>query len=390
MIFSYCTNIHPAESWEETLLALRMRVPTVRLRLRRAATDPFPLGLRLSARAADELAGDRSKLRAFRRWMEDENILPYTINGFPFGRFHGTRVKENVFLPDWSTPERLAYTLRLFHLLCDLLPDGDEGSVSTSPVTLRALAAAEPERVAAAVAALRKLATELERLSVENHLDLHAGLEPEPSALLEDTPSTLSFFDRLLDGLGDDERAVVLRRIGVCYDACHFAIAYEHPGDALAAMHGAGIRLSKVHLSNALALDGREPAALAALAAFDEPVYLHQVVARHADGTKESFADLPEAMASASGTAADEWRVHFHIPVYAQPQAPLRSTISDLDALAGWLQAHPGACRHFEVETYTFDALPAAMRRPTVDEMLAAEIRWCETRFFPLVGPGGL
>ena len=155
-------------------------------------------------------------------------------------------------------------------------------------------------------------------------------------------------------------------------------------------MHGAGIRLSKVHLSNALALDPREPAALAALAAFDEPVYLHQVVARHADGTKESFADLPEAMASASGTTADEWRVHFHIPVYAQPQAPLRSTISDLDALAGWLQAHPGACRHFEVETYTFDALPAAMRRPTVDEMLAAEIRWCETRFFPLVGPGGL
>lgn len=390
MIFSYCTNIHPAESWEETLLALRMRVPTVRKRLRRGATDPFPLGLRLSAHAVEDLAGDRSKLRGFRRWMEDENILPYTINGFPYGRFHGTRVKENVFFPDWSAPERLAYTLRLFHLLCDLLPDGEEGSVSTSPVTLRALAAAEPERVAAAVAALRKLATELERLSVENHLDLHAGLEPEPSALLEDTPSTLAFFDRLLDGLGDDERAVVLRRIGVCYDACHFAIAYEHPGDALASLHGAGIRLSKVHLSNALALDPRQPAALAALAAFDEPVYLHQVVARHGDGTKESFPDLPEAMAAASGTTADEWRVHFHIPVYAQPQAPLRSTIADLDALARWLRAHPGACRHFEVETYTFEALPVAMRRPTVDEMLAAEIRWCETRFFPLVGPDGL
>lgn len=393
MIFSYCTNIHPAESWDETFLSLRMRVPAVRARLRRSPTDPFPLGLRLSARAALELTGDRARLRAFRRWMEDENILPYTINGFPYGRFHGTRVKENVFLPDWSTPERADYTLRLFHLLGDLLPEGDEGSVSTSPVTTGKLAREEPGRVTAGIAALRALAVGLDKLSEQNHLDLHLGLEPEPSAFLKDTPSTLSFFDRLLDGLTSEERARVLRRVGVCYDACHFAIAYEDPGQALDALAAAGLRLSKIHLSNALALDPRQPAALRALGAFDEPVYLHQVVARHPDGHKESYPDLPDALAAAGASpamAAEEWRVHFHIPVYARPEAPLRSTVAHLDGLARWLQAHPGSCRHFEVETYTFDALPAALHRPTVEDMLAAEIRWCETRFFSLVGPGGL
>ena len=390
MIFSYCTNIHPGESWAETFQALRQRVPGVRGRLRRAATDPFPLGLRLSALAATELTGDRSHLRAFRRWMEDENILPFTINGFPYGRFHGTRVKENVFLPDWSSPERRTYTMQLFQLLGDVLPEGAEGSVSTSPVTTGMLATTEPGRVAEAVTALRRTADDLEAMSEQNHLDLHLGLEPEPSAFLQDTPSTLAFFDRLLDGLEAAGRARVLRRIGLCYDACHFAIAYEEAPAALDALTSAGIRLSKVHLSNALALDPRQPEARLALAAFDEPVYLHQVSARLSDGRHLVTTDLPEALASPTALAAEEWRVHFHIPVYAQPEAPLGSTAAHLDGLARWLHAHPRACRHFEVETYTFAALPANLRGASVEEMLAAEMRWCETRFFALVGPGGL
>jgi hypothetical protein len=386
MLFSYCANIHPAETWPETLAALKRHVPAVRARLRRAPTDPFPVGLRLSAAAAAELAGDRALLRGFRAWLEDENLLAFTINGFPYGRFHGGPVKERVFLPDWSDPARPAYTLQLFELLAELVPEGASASVSTSPGTTKALAAAEPERLPAIRRALLAMAETLEDMAQTSRLDLHLGLEPEPSALLENSQDTRAFFGRLLDGLDSAAADRLRRRIGICYDTCHFAIAGEDAAAALDGFAADGLRLSKVHLSNALALDPRAPGALAALAGFAEPVYLHQVVATFSDGRQQVFGDLPAALADPAAAAACEWRVHFHIPVFAEPRPPLRSTIGHLDGLAAWLARHPGRCRHFEVETYTFDVLPPELRADSVEDMLAAEIRWCETRFFTLLG----
>ena len=69
----------------------------------------------------------------FQRWLGQNDCYVFTINGFPYGQFHGTRVKEQVYAPDWTSPERLVYTNLLFDLLAELLPDGVEGSVSTLP-----------------------------------------------------------------------------------------------------------------------------------------------------------------------------------------------------------------------------------------------------------------
>lgn len=384
MLFSYCTNLHPGELWEETFAALRRHVPAVRDKLRRAATDPFPIGLRLSAVAAARLRADKALLRQLRRWLEDENLLAFTINGFPYGPFHGQRVKEQVFAPDWSTPERVAYTSDLFALLAELLPENAEGSVSTLPGSFSDFTSADPSRRPAIVANLRRFAVELEEMSAANGLDLHLGLEPEPLGLFDDTLGTLRFFDELTDGLSTSEISRLLRRIGICYDACHFAVAHEDAPTALDDLHAAGIRLSKVHLSNALRLDPADELARAALAAFDEPTYLHQVIGRRDDGSLVRHRDISDALA-AWPDGSVEWRAHFHIPLFAEPAAPLHSTITHLEGLAHWLHTHPLACRHFEMETYTFDVLPAALRPPAVEDMLAEEFRWCETRFFTLV-----
>ena len=385
MLFSYCTNLHPGESWEETFSALRRHVPGVRTKLRRSSTDPFPLGLRLSAVAASELCADKARLRQLRRWMEDENLIAFTINGFPYGPFHGQRVKEQVFAPDWSTPERVAYTSNLFALLAELLPEGAEGSVSTLPGSFSEFVTADPSRRPAAIANLRQFAIELEELSLSNGQDLHLGLEPEPLGLFDDTAGTIRFFEELTDGLSASERARLLRRVGICYDACHFAVVHEEAPTALDTIHAAGIRLSKIHLSNALRLDPANDEARAALATFDEPTYLHQVIGRREDGSFVRHRDIPDALA-AWPDGSIEWRAHFHIPLFAEPVAPLRSTITHLEGLAHWLHAHPLACRHFEMETYTFGVLPPELRPPAVEDMLAEEFRWCETRFFTLVG----
>ncbi len=388
MFLSYCTNIHPAETWSETFAALLGPTTSVARKLRRSQGDPFPVGLRLSALAASELLEDRCRIRDLRAWMEEENMLAYTINGFPYGKFHGGRVKENVFAPDWSTPERVGYTRHLFQILAELLPEGGEGSVSTVPGSFSGFVKAEPGRKAAILAAFRQFALELDQLADATRVDFHLGLEPEPLGLIDNTDNTLDFFSDLSEGASSDERGAILRRLGLCYDTCHFAIVGDDAATALGKFAAADIRLSKVHLSNALTADPKAPGALDHVAAFAEPVYLHQVVADMAEQPPLRFPDLPDALDHPEAAAATQWRIHFHIPLYASPKAPLGSTSTHLLDTARWLGNHPGRCRHFEIETYTFNVLPEHLRPGTVEELIISEFNWCNKHLLPIIAPG--
>src|SRR5437763_139097 len=104
---AYCTNVHPGESWAQTFEALNRW--TLRIKERLNCGGEYAIGLRLSAQACAELS-DASRLLEFQRWLDRHGCYVFTINGFPFGRFHGTRVKEQVYAPDWTTAERLEYT----------------------------------------------------------------------------------------------------------------------------------------------------------------------------------------------------------------------------------------------------------------------------------------
>ena len=127
---AYCTNIHRGEDWAQTFGSLKTHTLGVRDRV--APGRAYAIGLRLSDRAARELS-EPAVLDNFQQWLVDENCYVFTLNGFPFGDFHGTRVKEQVYVPDWTSPARLEYTNRLFDLIAALVPEGMEGSVSTLP-----------------------------------------------------------------------------------------------------------------------------------------------------------------------------------------------------------------------------------------------------------------
>ncbi|MFN9408073.1 MAG: hypothetical protein ACK6AY_02010 [Akkermansiaceae bacterium] len=136
MILGYCTNIHPAESWSETLYALEKHVLVVRDKLlasgHQPANQPYPIGLRLSARAAAELL-EGDQLERFKDWLAANHCMVFTINGFPYGAFHGTSVKEKVFQPDWMSLERVKYTQNLFQIIAQIAPKSSGGSISTLP-----------------------------------------------------------------------------------------------------------------------------------------------------------------------------------------------------------------------------------------------------------------
>ena len=388
---SYCTNIHPGESWLEVRDNLeRFLVP---VRERAAPGRPFGVGLRLSGDSARSLA-DPAALDELRSFLREHDLYVFTINGFPYGPFHGRPVKEQVYLPDWLDPERLAYTDRLADVLAALLPAGIEGTISTVPGAFAPRVRDDADQARMARALLDHV-VHLVRLRTSTGRRVALALEPEPCCFLETIAETVAFFDRHLHsesavahvsagaGLSRAEAEAAIREhLGVCLDACHLAVEFEEPPQVLDALEAAGIRVPKVQVTAGLRAIVREgdEAILDALAAFADDVYLHQVVERRDDGTLARHLDLPQALAAARagrGKGTREWRVHFHVPVFRERYGAFEGTqayVADMIRLV----RERAVSEHFEVETYTWDVLPEEFRREGIVAGISREIEWAE------------
>lgn len=376
---SYCTNIHPAESWPETFKAISSHTLAVRQKLRKqlssADPSPFAIGLRLSALAAEQLL-EGCELDTFQDWLKQNGTYVYTINGFPYGAFHDTRVKEKVYQPDWSTRERLLYTCQLFNIIAEICPREAGGSVSTLPGSFKEFNADE----SLIFQHLYACAEHIELLSEEYQKDLHLGLEPEPLGHFENTEETIAFFARFHQWASDHDlpKDILQRRVGLNYDTCHFALEYENFEDSITRFTSAGIRISKIHLSNALTIDPTDSNAVNALKDFDEPTYLHQVLTLNAKGEIRRYKDLPiffDNTNERSRSELKEARIHFHIPLYDDPVLPLGSTRSHAEDALSYLRLHPETCPHIEMETYTWGVLPSSLQRD-IDDQLTQEYLW--------------
>lgn len=360
---AYCTNVHPAETLDGVRAQLRDHCEPVRRRLGR---DRLGIGLWLAKDAAKALITDPVALRALRSDLDTRGLEVVTLNGFPYQGFGSENVKYRVYKPDWADPERLEHTTDLARLLAGLLPDDiTEGSISTLPLAWRTTYDDSADRLARK--ALTTLAERLDALEETTGKHIRVGLEPEPGCTVETTADAIG----PLTALAGD-------RIGICVDTCHLATSFEDPGTALDALEAAGVPVVKTQLSAALHAEHPErPEVREALGAFAEPRFLHQTRTLTPAGLRGTD-DLDEAL---SGTALPDtapWRSHFHVPLHAPPAQPLTSTLPVLkDCLARLAGAPHPRTRHLEVETYTWQALPAGLRprnRAQLADGIAAEL----------------
>lgn len=388
---SYCTNIHPGETWQEVFKNLTSYLPVLKKEL--SPDQPFGIGLRLSDIASRELS-EEEILTAFRGWLDENGLYVYTMNGFPFGGFHNQVVKDDVHKPDWTTSSRLEYTKRLAHILAALLPDGVDGGISTSPLSYKPWhnsAEKLNSAFAGATSNMVELVDELLHIQEATGKLIHIDIEPEPDGLLENSDEVICFYhdwllpegiEKLTRSRGMTEQQAkdaVLTHMQLCYDVCHFALAYEQPAEAFAKLHEAGISIGKIQLSAALktkvpADSAGKAALLQKLAPFAESTYLHQVVAQDAAGRLTHYTDLNPALDAVQESKAKEWRIHFHVPLFTGSYNGLQSTQDDIEQVLAYLNSKH-ITNHLEVETYTWEVLPEGLKL-ALAQSIQRELEW--------------
>lgn len=370
---TYCMNIHPGEEWPAVLDAVRTYARAVRDRLQ--LQGQFGLGLRLSAKAATTLEQGH-KLNEFKKVLRDNRLYVFTINGFPYGQFHGVPVKENVYAPDWSTSDRLEYTKSLVRILTDLLPENVPGSISTLPGTYgRDIA---PAKYHAIVKNLLDAACYCHDVASAKQRDCCLAIEPEPGCLWENTDDLIRLFSEDFPNYatrsGSNPSDRVGDGLGVCLDTCHMAVLYEDIPGAVARLQKHNIPIAKIQLSAGL-ICRNQPGSLKQLESFDEPVYLHQCAVKTSAGVRR-YADLKAALKAVRGLDQwDEIRTHFHVPLFVENYGELYSTGSLLSPDFFEL-VRSGICQNLEVETYSFSALPERYRSDEVTENITKELDW--------------
>ncbi|SIR00917.1 metabolite traffic protein EboE [Maribacter ulvicola] len=383
---TYCTNIHPGQDWKSTFESIKKHVPGIKQEV--SAEQPFGLGLRLSNKASVELDfGDN--MSDFKKWLDDNHLYVFTMNGFPYGNFHDERVKDMVHAPDWTTDDRLNYTKRLFRQLSELIPAGMNGGISTSPVTYKYWHKTEVEtKKAFEIGAKNMLAVAKQLFEIHQATStyLHLDIEPEPDGLLENSDEVLAFYSAYLMPLGipyfkqelglnsDDAEALIKKYITVCYDVCHFALAYEEPKDTFAKLKSNDIRVGKIQVSAALKIlfNGENDKRIwNQLSQFNEPTYLHQVTEKIEEKVK-TYSDLPMVLEGSRNHK--ELRAHFHVPIFLEKYGALFSTQDHILKTIDYLKMNQ-VSEHLEIETYTWDVLPAELKQD-LSISIIREIEW--------------
>ncbi len=400
----YCTNVFSGVSLGDILDQLD--VSGGYWSKMRSSPNNQPVGLWLPARSAQEVLQTRAlyptdsmknnlypALETLREVCTRSQLEIYSINGFPFGKFHNHVIKEQVFFPDWTNVDRLNYTLNLLEIAsCIAKPDQDIG-ISTVPISWKPLFNFQ-EHASLVLSHLLKVCEYIHRWENEKGVKLHLDLEPEPFGFLETSEEVVAFYKDLLLGTGakmlqkqlnltlDKAEELILDKIRICYDTCHAAVEFESPDQILKNYRALGIQVGKVQISSALSIhlnrgrctDGTRPSETLKL--FSDQNYLHQVIGYDLNHQRRVYTDLPLAIQDwEENQVSGDFRIHFHVPIYLDSYGPLKTTQDHIFDLISENHKNP-ICPYWEVETYTWDVLPELFKSEPLELRMLGEMKW--------------
>ncbi len=382
---TYSTLVHQTDNWEQLWQSVNTYLPQVKARV--APDQRFGVCLRTSAPSAAVLSADPAKVATLQQYFADQDLYLYTANAFVYGVFKKQVIKEEVYEPDWQTPERRDYTKQVATLLAALAPDGINPSIQSAPlgfkpkVTGDDVVEAYTENVLDVVAHLVGLHKDTGKL-------VTLGLEPEPRCYLETTDETITYFTKYLfsdaaatrlatkTGLHEADAATAIRtHMGVVFDIGHQAVGYEDIPASLQKLVDAGVQIVKLQEAASMYIPDVTQKTVDALQAFAKTIYLSQTC-QMKDGQMTWFLNLEDAFADwYQHPGPREWRTHFHVPVFLNDLGAFGTTRFALEQALAFHKKTP-LSTHLEIETYTWDVLPDHLKTGDIVEYVSRELDW--------------
>ncbi len=391
---SYSTLVHPGDNWAEMSASLATYLPEVKRRV--SPEEDFGVSLRLSGASAARLASDPAERERLREFLAAEGLYVYTVNAFPQGAFKGRSVMEDVYEPDWTTEERVAYTVDVADVLADITRPGVEPTIQTVPLAFRPKVTGE-DYVEAFTRNVLRVVAHLAGVERRTGRRVKLAIEPEPFCYLETIEETVRYFrERLyshtgartlaaLSGLPLSEAFGVLRRhLGVVFDICHQAVEFDDIPASLRLLAAEGVPVFKLQEAAALWVPEVDEETVRELERFTDTIYLSQTTESR-DGELTRHLNLGDALAAwrRDPGGKREWRTHFHVPVFLDDLGPFRTTRFAIEQALDEHLAHPQST-HLEIETYTWDVLPEHLKTGDITEYVVRELEWVRGR---LLGP---
>jgi hypothetical protein len=391
-ILGYCTNVHPGSTWQEVLRNLKQYSLPVREQL--PSSFPFGVGAWISSQAAQELLQKGKFLTEFKEFLESSELNLFSLNGFPYGNFHQTSVKYDVYHPDWFQFDRVQYTLNLFEIIRRIARSDTKWSVSTLPISYKSWVTS-PSTLETAAHHLGRVALRSYEIEKRDGIQTALCLEPEPLCFLDQSSDVIHFYQEYLltkaaqhiqtelkISKSDAER-IILDKIQICYDTCHADVMFETPAAILKSYDALGIQIGKVQISSALKLDlfqgtlqnGQTPDTV--LAPLTDDKYLHQVIGITKQGQKIVWNDLPEAISDwKQQCLSGHFRIHYHVPLFQKHFYGMETTQNHIIELFKLAQSR-FITSHWEVETYTWEVLPKTEELSSnISHLITREINW--------------
>jgi hypothetical protein len=383
---SYSTLVHPGDDWDQMSASLAAYLPEVK---RRVCPDaPFGVSLRLSGLSAERLAGSVADRRRLSEFLAAQDLYVYTVNAFPQGSFKGGPVMERVYEPDWTSDERVTYTMQVADILAEIAAPGIEPTIQTVPLAFRPNVTSE-SYVDLFTHNVLRVAAHLVDVERRTGRRVKLAVEPEPFCYLETIEEAARYFEQRLyarpaaeelarlAGIPLSEAYGALRRyLGVVFDIGHQSVEFDDIPASLDLLAATGVPVFKLQEAAALWVPEVTEDSVRELERFTDTIYLSQT-SELRDGVVTRFLNLTDAIKAwrESPGGRREWRTHFHVPVFLDDLGPFRTTRFAIEQALAAHRTLPQST-HLEIETYTWDVLPAHLKTGDITDYVVRELEW--------------
>lgn len=382
---TYSTLVHAGDNWDQMRASVEEFVPQVKKRL--GVEGKFGVSLRISGDSQKTLSESAQARSDLKKFLDDEGLYVFTINAFPYGPFKGQRVMERVYEPDWTTNQRVEYTKSIADILVDITDADTSPSIQTAPLAF-APNVSDDNYIARFTTSVFEVLAHLYQLEARTGRRVKLSIEPEPACYLETTDETVAFFkERMYAPAGVAELAkiaqiplseaegAIKRYLGIVFDIGHQSVGFEDIPQSLEKLVNAGIPIFKLQEAAALWVESLSLDIVPELRRFTDTIYLSQTSLKTADGIVK-YLNLGEALdAYEANPVPTEMRTHFHVPVFLEEIGPFKTTRFAVQQALAMHRKQP-LSDHLEIETYTWDVLPAELKTGDIVDYVSRELEF--------------